>query len=116
MKIYRRKDADTAARAGYHATYIADIEFPDHIGTAGVILVDVLKATKTSPHSHTMLDEAFIFLNRTRMGVGQDIFEIETGDVVIVEKGEKHWFESYPDEDIRIIAVKLPNLKDDKIE
>ncbi|GAH31487.1 unnamed protein product, partial [marine sediment metagenome] len=51
----------------------------------------------------------------TRMGVGDTILELDPGDVVVADPSEKHWFETYNDEDLTLIALKVPNLKDDKI-
>lgn len=116
MKIYKVHDARQAQRAGYSARYIADIDLVQKIDSAGVILVDIPKGIKTAPHSHANLEEVFIIFDRTRMGVDGQIIELEAGDVVIVGFREKHWFETYPDNDVRVVAIKLPNLTDDKIE
>jgi len=36
--------------------------------------------------------------------------------VVVVEPGEAHWFETSEEHDVRVVAMKFPNLKKDKVE
>ncbi len=116
VRVHKIVNAEIASRAGYQARYIADVRLQSPIATVGVIQVEIKRGRKTSPHTHEHLEELFIPLGRTKMGVGESIIELERGDVVIAEPGEKHWFETYPDEDVMVIALKLPNLKDDKIQ
>ncbi|MHA1907396.1 MAG: cupin domain-containing protein [Candidatus Thorarchaeota archaeon] len=115
MRIYRKADSPAKGRMGYSACYVADITLSSPADSTGVILVEVPKKTKTEPHAHSILEEVFIVMNRTRMGVGNNLLELEAGDVVVADPGEPHWFESYEDEDVTLIALKIPNLKNDKV-
>ncbi len=115
MKVYRKSEAPTKGRAGYSASYVADISLRSPTDTVGAILVQVPKKTKTEPHAHSVLEEVFIVMNRTRMGVGNSLLELNPGDIVVADPGEPHWFESYDDEDVTLIALKIPNLKKDKV-
>ncbi len=114
MKIFRRNETERASRAGYAAEYIADIALTNPIDSAGFILVTVPKGSSTTPHAHAELEEVFVALNRVRIGVDDSIIGLELGDIVLVEPKEKHWIQSF-DEDARMLAIKLPNLKEDKI-
>ncbi len=116
VKIYRASEAKLKGRAGYGVKYVADIGFEKSIDSAGFILVKIPPQMKTTPHAHGKLEEAFVIMNPTRMGVDETLYDLEVGDVVLVGPGEWHWFETPDGEDVNIIAVKLPNLKDDKIE
>jgi len=115
MRIFRFAESESKSGAGYTANYVADIDFRKSVETAGAIIVKIPRNTKTTPHSHIILEEVFIVMNRTRMGVGKQIINLEAGDVVVAEPHEEHWFETYKDEDVTVIALKVPNLKDDKI-
>ncbi|MHA2300899.1 MAG: cupin domain-containing protein [Candidatus Thorarchaeota archaeon] len=116
VKVYRASEIDLKGRAGYGVKYIADIAFENPIDSAGFILVKIPPQMKTTPHAHGRLEEAFMIMNPTKMGVDETLYDLDEGDVVLVEPGEWHWFETPDGEDVSIIAVKLPNLKDDKIE
>lgn len=115
MKVFRKADASSTGRAGYSASYVADINFANASDTSGIIFVAIPKGTRTSPHAHALLQEVFIAMNRTKMGISSKILILEPGDVVLTDPGEFHWFETYEDEGATVIAIKVPNLKDDKI-
>jgi mannose-6-phosphate isomerase-like protein (cupin superfamily) len=116
VKVYRASEINLKNRAGYGVKYVADIGFEKPIESAGFILVKIPPQMKTSPHAHGRLEEAFVIMNPTKMGVNETLYDLDEGDVVLVEPGEWHWFETPDGEVVNIIAVKLPNLKDDKIE
>jgi mannose-6-phosphate isomerase-like protein (cupin superfamily) len=116
VKLYRASEVNLKGRAGYGVKYIADIDFTNPIESAGFILVKIPPGMKTTPHAHGKLEEAFMIMNSTKMGVDETLYALDEGDVVLVEPGERHWFETPDGGDVTIIAVKMPNLKDDKIE
>ncbi len=115
MRVYNKSKAPQKTGSGYVASYVADIMLNDKTETAGVIIVSVQKGVTTVPHAHGVLEELFIPMNNVKIGVGEALLELEPGDAVLVEAYEKHWFEAPADEDVTIIAIKLPNLKDDKL-
>ncbi len=115
VRIYRAKDSVKATRAGYVASYVADLTFQKSIDGCGVILVDIEKNGKSSPHSHEHLEEAFIAMSDIRIFIDDTHYELREGDVVVAEPGEAHSFESMPDKAARILALKFPNIKDDKV-
>ena len=100
---------------GYGRKYVADIDFQEPLDTAGFIYVKIPHGMITDPHAHALLEEVFIIMNDTKMGIGKSVFSFEEGDIVIVEPGEAHWFIAPNTHDVIVIAIKLPNLKDDKV-
>ena len=115
VKIYRSKEVELVGLAGYGRKYVADVEFRTAIDTAGVIYVRIPAGYRTEPHAHMSLEEIFVILNSTRMGINETVYDLEEGDVILVEPGEPHWFETPSENDVVAIAIKLPNLKDDKV-
>lgn len=115
VQIYRSKDTELIGLAGYGRKYVADINFRAALDTAGVIYVRIPASYKTTPHTHMNLEEIFVVMNSTRMGVNNDIYDLEEGDAVLIEPGEPHWFEAPDENDVVIIAIKCPNLKNDKV-
>jgi quercetin dioxygenase-like cupin family protein len=100
---------------GYTAKYIADIEFQKELQTGGFILVSVAAGTRTEPHRHEKLEEVFVALSNLRMFVDSVEYHLENGDVVLVAPNESHSFEALEDSTARILAIKFPNLKNDKV-
>jgi mannose-6-phosphate isomerase-like protein (cupin superfamily) len=116
VKVYKASDCELVGMAGYGRKYVADVTFKRKLDTAGFIWVRVPGGMKTDPHLHEKLEETFVILDETNMGVGETVYHFSEGDVVVVEPGEAHWFETSEDHDVRFIAIKFPNLKDDKVE
>ncbi len=114
-RIYRASEVELIEGGGYSRRYIADVHFRFAIKSAGLINVHIPGGIKTQPHAHTQLEEIFIIMGKTRMGVGDQIYELTKGDIVVADPGEAHWFETYPDQPIEIFAIKCPNIKDDKV-
>lgn len=115
VRIYRAKYSVKATRAGYEASYVADLTFRKAIDSCGVILVDIEKNGKSSSHSHEYLEEAFIAMTDIRIFIDDTYHELKEGDIVVAEPGEAHSFETMPDKAGRILALKFPNIKDDKV-
>jgi quercetin dioxygenase-like cupin family protein len=116
VEIYRVADAESKERLGYEAKYVADIVLTGPPDSAGFIIVKIPPEMKTSPHSHGVLAEVFVIMGKTKMGVEDTLYDVNEGDVVVVEPGEFHWFETPAGPDVDVIAIKMPNLKDDKID
>jgi mannose-6-phosphate isomerase-like protein (cupin superfamily) len=116
VKVYRASDSELVGMGGYGRKYVADLKFRRKLDTAGFIWVKIPGGMKTDPHLHKELEEAFFFVDSTKMGVGNQLLEVNEGDVVVVEPGEAHWFETAEDHDARVVAIKFPNLKTDKVE
>lgn len=116
VKVYRSSDSELVGMGGYGRKYVADLKFKKRLDTAGFIWVKIPGGMKTDPHKHERLEEAFFFVDPTKMGVGDQVLQVNEGDVVVVEPGEAHWFETAEGQDVRVVAIKFPNLKTDKIE
>jgi mannose-6-phosphate isomerase-like protein (cupin superfamily) len=116
VKLYRAADAAFVGMGEYGRRYVADLQFRRRLDAAGVIWVNVPGGMKTDAHKHEKLEEVFVFVDAIRMGVDKRVFELTEGDVVIVEPGEPHWFETTEGHDARFVAIKCPNLKTDKVE
>ena len=115
VSVYRARDSRPIQRAGYEARYFADIAFREPVDSCGVILVTLESGATSFPHSHEHLQEVFLSLSTIRIQVDTEIIDLENGDVIIVEPGETHSFKVLGDGNAQLIAMKFPNLKDDKI-
>ena len=116
VQIFKASKRELKKRDGYHAKYVADITFREEVLSAGFVVVKIPKSSRTKPHSHQILEEVFIIMDEARMGIDESQHELEADDVVLIEPGEIHWFEASKDKDLTLIAIKLPNLKEDKID
>lgn len=116
VKVFKKKESEEISKKGYSANYVADVQFMKHLDTGGFILVRIDPGEKSAPHAHEELEEIFVALSDMIMYVDSIEYRLETGDVVLVEPKEAHSFEGLSDTPARILAIKFPNLKTDKIE
>ncbi|TFG34558.1 cupin domain-containing protein [Candidatus Thorarchaeota archaeon] len=115
VDIFRVRNSEFINRNGYAASYYADIQLKRKIDSAGFIFVKIPAFTKTSSHRHEVLEEVFIALNPLKMNVNNTIIDLKIGDIVLVEPNELHSIENNSSEDAMLLAIKIPNLKNDKI-
>ena len=54
-------------------------------------------------------------LTEIRIYVDDAHFDLDDGDVVVVDPGEMHSFEVPGKTQARLLAMKFPNIKDDKV-
>ena len=84
---------------------------PDNIG---FYQTTVPKGSSVAGHHHKNLDEVFYFLTKARLEIEGKMYNFEPKDMVFLKAGEKH--EIYGDEEgVVLIAIKLPDLKEDKV-
>jgi quercetin dioxygenase-like cupin family protein len=114
MKLFRAKDSRTMVREGYLASYVADVNLAEDADSLGFIVVRIASGTSTSPHLHEKLSEIFVALSPLSMTLNEEYVELEYGDVIVAEPGEAHSFKATGNEGV-LLAVKVPNLSDDKI-
>ena len=113
--IHRIRDAVKAERAGYSASYVSDIEFASLISSAGFIVVSIPAGMSTKPHAHKHIQEVFVANSQVSIFIDGTQYILEGGDVVLVDPGEFHSFQAPMDTNGSIIAIKVPNIKDDKV-
>ncbi|MCK4567155.1 MAG: cupin domain-containing protein [Candidatus Thorarchaeota archaeon] len=79
------------------------------------MLVTVSAGTKSETHAHGELEEIFVVLSDMKMKIDFVEYDLEKGDVVLVGPNETHSFEAAADSPASMIAIKFPNLKDDRV-
>ena len=115
MKVFRASLAEKRARSGYTASYVADIMLKRPAESLGMIFVEIPQAMKTAPHLHEEIEEVFVALTSLTLEINEERMELNAGDVVVAEAGEVHRFHAQEGKDARVLAIKVPNIKDDKV-
>ena len=65
-------------------------------------------------HTNTVEHEQYVLGGRAKIGIGDEVHEVEKDDVVFIPGGVPHWYEVEGDEPFEFLCL-VPNL-DDKIE
>ncbi|MGY5872472.1 MAG: cupin domain-containing protein [Candidatus Thorarchaeota archaeon] len=114
VRIFKASGIDPIEKKGYSAKYVADIVFRKDLNSAGFILVTIPAGERTEPHMHEELEEVFVVLSDLRMTIDSEEYDLENGDVIVVSPNELHSFSASTDSSASLLAIKFPNLKDDR--
>lgn len=115
MKIIRLRDIPIEQKKGYSIKRLFTESLSYNPENVGFYETTVPKGSICKHHYHEKLDEIILFLTKTKMRVEKEIYNFEPGDIVIFKPRDKHEFIAEENE-IKLIAVKLPNIIDDKVE
>jgi len=63
------------------------------------------------PHTNTVEHEQYVLRGRARIGIGKDVVEVKSGDVLYIPAGTPHWYEAQGEEPFEFICV-VPNQPD----
>jgi quercetin dioxygenase-like cupin family protein len=115
VQIFKASESEEIVKKGYSAKYVADVEFRKNLDSGGFILVTVAPGTRTEPHKHGELEEVFVALSDLKMIIDSVEYELQNGDVVLVAPNESHSFAALENSPASILAIKFPNLKNDRV-
>jgi len=85
---------------------------PDNVG---FYQTTIPPKSKVKNHYHENLDEILYFITSGKVDIGSEIYEFAPGDMVILPPGAPHEIFA-EDKEVKLIAVKLPNIVEDKVE
>ncbi len=63
-------------------------------------------------HTNKVEHEQYVLQGRARIGIGDEIYEVQAGDVVFIPAGVPHWYENIGEEDFVFLCL-VPNLEDE---
>ena len=63
-------------------------------------------------HTNTVEHEQYVLRGRARIGMGDEIYEVKTGDVVFISEGVVHYYENIGEEPFEFLCV-IPNKPDE---
>ena len=115
VQIFKASETEEISKKGYSARYVADVQFRNNLDSGGFILVTVAAGSRTEPHKHGELEEVFVIMSKLKMYIDSVEFDLDKGDVVLVAPNESHSFEASEHSSASIIAIKFPNLKNDRL-
>ncbi len=62
-------------------------------------------------HTNTVEHEQYVLAGRARIGIGDDVVDVESGSVVYIPAGTPHWYTVEGDEQFEFLCV-VPNRPD----
>jgi quercetin dioxygenase-like cupin family protein len=64
-------------------------------------------------HTNTVEHEQYVLKGHARIGIGEQVYEVQPGDAVFIPEGVPHFYENTGDEPFEFLCM-IPN-KEDKI-
>jgi quercetin dioxygenase-like cupin family protein len=62
-------------------------------------------------HTNTVEHEQYVLGGQARIGIGEEEYEVQQGDVVFIPEGVPHFYENIGDEPFEFLCV-IPNKED----
>jgi quercetin dioxygenase-like cupin family protein len=63
-------------------------------------------------HTNTVEHEQYVLRGRARIGIGDETFDVQPGDVVFIPEGVPHWYQNVGEEDFEFLCM-IPNKEDE---
>ena len=114
MKVVRFSEIAEEERDGYVIRRLLTESLGHDPENAGFYLTTIPARGKVKCHSHTSALEIILFLTDGAIATHEDSSDFDPGDVAVLQPGEQHEIAAQAQE-VRLIAVRLPNYPDDKV-
>ncbi|MCH7875656.1 MAG: cupin domain-containing protein [Gemmatimonadetes bacterium] len=62
-------------------------------------------------HTNAVEHEQYVLRGRAKIGIGEEVIEVQRDDVVYIPAGVAHWYQALGDEPFEFLCV-VPNLPD----
>ncbi|MFX1465195.1 MAG: cupin domain-containing protein [Promethearchaeota archaeon] len=115
MKLIKEVSKVEEDRGGYIRKVLLEHVFKqkDAIRSVWAALVTIPPSGLAQAHFHENVTEIFYFLGEGIFGINDTQYEVNSGDLVIVEPNEAHWVKS-GETSLQILVFKFPNIPEDK--
>jgi quercetin dioxygenase-like cupin family protein len=62
-------------------------------------------------HTNEVEHEQYVLNGKAKIGIGDNVYEVKSGDVVFIPAGIPHWYENIGNEDFQFLCL-VPNKSD----
>ncbi len=117
VKIIRLNEVPDEIRGGgsYSIKRLLTEPLKKNPDNAGFYQTTIPPRSAVKNHYHKDLDEFLYFITKGKVRVDTETYEFDPGDIFVLPPGSPHEIFA-EDSEVRLIAVKLPNIVDDKVE
>jgi quercetin dioxygenase-like cupin family protein len=117
MKLIKADSKVEEDRGGYIRKVLLEHDFEQHdaISSTWAALVTIPPEGIAQAHFHDNTTEIFYFLGDAIISINNIKYEVNAGDLVIVEPKEAHWVKTKSAKTaLKILVFKFPNIPEDK--
>ncbi len=62
-------------------------------------------------HTNTVEHEQYVLRGRARIGIGEELYEVQAGDVIFIPEGVVHFYQNIGEEPFEFLCI-IPNKED----
>ena len=62
-------------------------------------------------HTNEVEHEQYVLNGKAKIGIGENVYEVKSGDVVFIPAGIPHWYKNIGNEDFQFLCL-VPNKSD----
>ena len=62
-------------------------------------------------HTNTVEHEQYVLQGHAQIGIGEEEFDVQAGDVVLIPEGVPHWYQNVGEENFEFLCL-IPNKED----
>lgn len=62
-------------------------------------------------HTNAVEHEQYVLTGRAKVGIGEKVYSVEAGDVLLIPAGTPHWYRTEGDQPFEFLCV-VPNISD----
>ena len=84
---------------------------PDEAPNFAMRLFTIEPEGEMPRHSNSVEHEQYVLNGRAQIGVGEEVYTVEKGDVVLIPANEPHWYRTIGYEPFQFLCM-VPNLED----
>jgi len=115
MKTIRLDEIPIEERSGYRIKRIATEKLNFNPENIGIYKTIIPPQSKCPNHAHVQLDEVLLFLTKAKVKTESGILTFSEGDVLVIGANEFHEIIA-ENEEVRLIALKMPNIVEDRVD
>jgi len=113
MLVIRKSGVKDEIREGYTIKRMVTFPIKSNLENVGLYLTNIPVGGKVSQHYHPKGMEILVFLKEGLLKSGKKEWMMKEGDIAVLKPGEVH--EISGKAETELIAIRMPNYKDDKI-
>ena len=111
MSVKHSSDVESATIEAGSGTTIQVLIPPDEGPHFAMRRITMQPGGDMPNHTNAVEHEQYVLGGRAKIGIGNEIFEVQTGDVVFIPAGIPHWYTNIGDEQFEFLCF-VPNEPD----
>ena len=111
MSVKHSSDVESATIEAASGTTIQVLIPPDEGPHFAMRRIIMQPGGEMPNHTNAVEHEQYVLGGRAKIGIGDEIFEVETGNVVFIPAGIPHWYTTVGDEPFEFLCL-VPNKPD----